>query len=267
MNTRAGVTRGFASVSGLRIAYEASGTGAPAVLFIHGAFGDRTYFAPQVTHLVPGRRVVTLDLRGHGESDSPETVAIADFAADVIGVADQVCLERAVLCGHSMGGPVALAVAAARPELVGGIVMLDGTVLFPEPVRRQGLEQLVPALGTDRWLDALRAYLGRTLDVHDPSELTSRVLADMGRTRPEFARTFFSSLFASDFAGALGDANCPLLYVHAKAPTDLQRLHELRPDAMVGQVIGSGHYLMLSVPDQVNAMIDRFLLLVGLPTS
>ena len=39
----------------------------------------------------------------------------------------------------------------------------------------------------------------------------------------------------------------------------MQRLLELRPDAMVGQVVGSGHYLMLSVPDQVNSMLDRFL--------
>jgi len=36
-------------------------------------------------------------------------------------------------------------------------------------------------------------------------------------------------------------------------------LQELRPDAMVGQVVGSGHYLMLPAPDQVNAMLDRFL--------
>jgi pimeloyl-ACP methyl ester carboxylesterase len=81
----------------------------------------------------------------------------------------------------------------------------------------------------------------------------------VGRTRPEFARTLFTSLFASDYADDLKDAPCPLLYVHAKAPTDLQRLLELRPDAMVGQVVGSGHYLMLSVPAQVNAMLDRFL--------
>ncbi len=52
------------------------------------------------------------------------------------------------------------------------------------------------------------------------------------------------------------------MYVPAKAPSDLQRLLELQPDALVGQVVGSGHYLMLSVPDQVNAMLDRFLELV-----
>ncbi|HEX9235018.1 MAG TPA: alpha/beta hydrolase [Actinomycetota bacterium] len=91
-------------------------------------------------------------------------------------------------------------------------------------------------------------------------------------TPPEIARSFFHSLFGPDFADrqrriadALKNLHCPLLYVHAKAPPDLQRLQELRPDAMVGQVIGSGHYLMLSVPEQVNAMLDRFLEVVETP--
>ncbi len=130
-------------VGGLRIAYEAAGTGTPPVLFIHGAFEDRTYFAPR-------RRVVNLELRGHGESDTAETVSIADFAVDVLAVADSAGVDRAVLCGHSMGGPVAPAVAAARPTLVDGVVMLDGKVLIPEGIRRRGLEQLVPALATEQ---------------------------------------------------------------------------------------------------------------------
>jgi pimeloyl-ACP methyl ester carboxylesterase len=235
-------------VGNLHLAYEAVGTGDPAVMFIHGA------------HLSGRRHVVALDLRGHGESTIPTEVHIEDFAADVIAVADEVDLQSVVLCGHSMAGVVALKAAAARPELVRGVIMLDSPVLFPEPLRQLGLANLVPALATDHWLAAMRGYFSsRILDPQDPPGLAARVMAAVGRTRPEFARTLFTSLFASDYADDLKDAPCPLLYVHAKAPTDLQRLLELRPDAMVGQVVGSGHYLMLSVPAQVNAMLDRFL--------
>jgi len=236
-------------------------------MFIHGAFADRTYFAPQMTHLAHRRRVIALDLRGHGESDTAQKLSIEDFAADVIAVAAEAGVESVVLCGHSVvGAAVAFAVAAARPGLVRGIVLLDA-ILFSEPLRRQRLESLLPALETDHWLDVLRGFISRTLDPQDPPELTTRVMADLGRTRPEIARSFFS-FFASDsadFADAIKDLHCPLLYVHAKVPTDLQRLVELRPDAMVGQVVGSGHFLMLSVPDQVNAMLDRFLELVVAP--
>jgi pimeloyl-ACP methyl ester carboxylesterase len=238
-------------------------------MLIHGGFEDRTYFAPQMTHLARRRRVIALDLRGHGESDTPQKVSVNDFAADVIAVAEEACVASIVLCGHSIGGAIALVVAETRPELVRGIVMLDSAVLFPEPLRRRAIETLVPAMATDHWLDALRGYFGRTLDPSDPPELAARVMADLGRTRPEIVRSFFTSLFASDFsdfADAIKDLQCPLLYVHAKAPTDLQRLLELRPNAMVGQVVGSGHYLMLSVPDQVNAMLDRFLEMIVAPS-
>lgn len=256
--------RGRASASGVRIAYESAGTGAPALVFIHGVLEDRTYFAPQAAHFSGRRQVVTLDLRGHGESGGVAEVALEDFVADVIAVAEEADLQGAVLCGHSMSGAVALKVAVERPDLVRGVVLLDGTVLFPEPVRQAALDKLVPALGTDRWLEVLRAYFrGTILSPGDPPDLARSVMAAVEQAHPQFVQSFFNSLMASDYADAVQSARCPLLYIHAKAPTDLQRLRELRPDAMVGQVIGSGHYLMLSAADQVNAMLERFLELVG----
>jgi pimeloyl-ACP methyl ester carboxylesterase len=211
---------------------------------------------------------VALDLRGHGESSAPAEVTLEDFAADVIAVLDAAGLASAVLCGHSMAGVVALKVAVARSELVRGVAMVDGTVLFPDHVRRAGLTGLVPALAGPGWFQALRGYFhSRIFDPQDPEELTRRVLTDASRTGPEFARTFFASLLSSDYAAELDRARCPLLYIHAKTPADLGRLRELRPDALVGQVVGSGHYPMLTVADQLNAMLDRFLELVEQPGS
>jgi 3-oxoadipate enol-lactonase len=253
-------TTEIARVGDLQIVYESAGTGDHALVFIHGAFGDRSYFAPQLAHFAGRRHLVALDLRGHGESTVPVEVAMDDFAADVIAVADAVGLQSAVLCGHSMAGVVGLKVALARPKLVRGVAMIESTVLFPEHVRHAGLTGLVPALAGEQWFEALTGYFNsRIFDPQDPQELKQRVLEDARRSRPEFARTFFASLFSSDYAAELESVRCPLMYIHAKTPTDLQRLRELRPDAVIGQVVGSGHYPMLTVPGQVNAMLDRFL--------
>jgi len=252
--------RGYASADGLRIAYDSAGTGAPALVFIHGILQDRSYFAPQAAHFSDSRRVVALDLRGHGESSAVGEVAVEDFAADVITVADHVGLGPAVLCGHSMAGVVALEVAARRPELVRGVALVDGTVLFPSPVRRAGLENLVPALAGDDWLETLRGYFrGTIMGPHEAPELVRRVMAAVEQADPRLVSSFFSSVFASDYAEELQNARCPLLYIHAKAPADLRRLLELRPDAMVEHVVDSGHYVMLSAADQVNAILERFL--------
>jgi len=88
MGMTAVVQTGLARVGDLRIAYESVGTGDPALLFIHGVFQDRSYFAGQQTHFSGRRHVVTLDLRGHGESSATTEVTMEDFAADVIAVAD-----------------------------------------------------------------------------------------------------------------------------------------------------------------------------------
>ena len=88
-------------------------------------------------------------------------------------------------------------------------------------------------------------------------------MAGVARTHAAFARSLFASLFVSDHAAALAGTQCPLLYVHGKVPADLQRLKELRPDATVERVVGCGHYLMLTAPDRVNAMIDTFLVSIA----
>ncbi len=259
---------GRARVGELEIAYESGGTGEPALVFIHGILEDRSYFAPQRAHFSGPRRLVALDLRGHGQSSVPMEATIDDFAADVIAVADAAGLDRAILCAHSMAGVVGLKVALLRPQLVCGVAMVDGTVLFPDHVRQTALTQLVPALAGPHWLEALTGFFrGVILEPHDPEDLVQRVIAAAGRIRPEFALSFFASLMASDYAAELVSARCPLLYIHAKTPTDLQRLGDLRPDAMIGQVVGSGHYAMLTAPDQVNAMLNRFLYLVDEPRA
>jgi len=91
-------------------------------------------------------------------------------------------------------------------------------------------------------------------------------MADLGQARRDIAVSFFDSVFGSDFAPrehryaeALSSIRCPLMYVRAKSPADLQKLQARKPDAMIGQVVDSGHYLMLSAADQLNAMLDRFL--------
>jgi pimeloyl-ACP methyl ester carboxylesterase len=247
-------------VGDLRIAYEASGSGQPAVIFVHGFAADRTYFGPQVAHFAGRRRLVAVDLRGHGGSSPTDEATIDDFVADVVAAADAAGLTSTVICGHSMAGVVGLKAARLRPELVRGVAMIDGTVLFPEEIRARARTSLVPALASERAQEALRGYFQTAiLGPTDPPDLTARVLNAVDRVSPALAHAVFASLMGSDYASDLQGAQCPLLYVHAKAPIDLQRLRELRPDALIGRVDGAGHFPMLTAPDEVNALLDGFL--------
>lgn len=247
-----------AMVHGLRIAYEDVGHGSPAVVLIHGAFGNRSHYAAQIEHLARRRRVLAVDLRGHGESDVPrEGFRLRDYAEDTLAVCEAAGLDRYMLCGHSM--PVALIAASLKPERVAGVALLDGTILFPESLRSQALASLVPALEGEGRVRAMQDYLvGRGISPYDSASLKARVMAEIADAPAGIAAPLIRDVMTSDFSQLLTGAY-PLLYVHARAPVDLMRLRELRPDVLLGSVVGSGHWMMLEVPDQINAMLDRFL--------
>jgi pimeloyl-ACP methyl ester carboxylesterase len=250
-----------AVVNGLRIVYEDVGHGSPAVVLIHGAFADRSHYAAQIEHLAQRRRVLALDLRGHGESDVPQDgFRLGDYAADVVAVCEAAGLEHYVLCGHSM--PVALVAASLNPDRVAGVALLDGAMLYPESLRSQVLDTLIPALEGYGWVAAMQSYLvGRGIGPYDSPELRARVMAEIAKAPAHIAAPLMRDLMTMDVSPLL-TGRFPLLYVHARVPADLTRLRELRPDVLLGAVVGSGHWMTLEVPDQVNAMLDRFLQIV-----
>jgi pimeloyl-ACP methyl ester carboxylesterase len=235
--------------NGLRIAYEDAGRGSPAVVLIHGAFGNRTHYAAQIEHLAQRHRVVALDLRGHGESDVPrDGFRLRDYAEDVLAVCDSAGLDRYVLCGHSM--PVALVAASLTPERTAGVALLV-------------LVTLAPVLEGDGWIQAMQGFLvGRGIGPYDSAALKARVMAEIAGGPRGIAAPMMRDVMSSDFSQFLA-GGFPVLYMHASVPTDLTRLRELRPDVLLGSVVGSGHWMMLEVPDQVNAMLDRFLQIVA----
>ena len=123
MSNQDGITFSF---DGVPISYLTRGNGDVALVFIHGGFADKTFWLKQVESFASKYRVVALDLAGHGNSGSNRSHWTLDaFGEDVKAVADELNLERMVLIGNSMGGPVALQVATIMPERVMGIVGVD----------------------------------------------------------------------------------------------------------------------------------------------
>jgi pimeloyl-ACP methyl ester carboxylesterase len=115
-----------AAPDGVPIAYTVSGSGSPALVFVHGWMCDQTFWKAQVEEFRLANTVVTIDLPGHGLSgmDRQEWPVLA-FGADVQAVVEQLDLAEVVLLGHSMGGPVALEAARLMPDRVIGVVAVD----------------------------------------------------------------------------------------------------------------------------------------------
>lgn len=100
----------------------------PLVVFTHGATMDHAMFDEQVRALLPDYRVLTWDVRGHGESRPLQgDFTLADCAADLIALLDKVGVEQAVLVGQSMGGYISQYAYLYHPERVQAMVIIGAT--------------------------------------------------------------------------------------------------------------------------------------------
>ncbi len=117
----------FVTVGDLDIAYVEISGAEPALLLVHGFTDTSRSFSLLAPHLA-GRRLIMPDLRGHGASQAGKDCGIADFADDIAGLILRLRLDRPVVVGHSLGAMVAIAFAGRHKELIGGLVVLAGTL-------------------------------------------------------------------------------------------------------------------------------------------
>ena len=116
-----------ATLDGMDIHSSSAGAG-PTIVFVHGWTCDSSSWDAQVPAFAKDHRVLTLDLPGHGRSDSPKDgkLSMDLFARAVEAVRAESGAERIVLVGHSMGAPVIRQYAHLYPERVAGLVAVDG---------------------------------------------------------------------------------------------------------------------------------------------
>jgi lipase len=104
-----------------------AGSGSDPVICLHGITAQHRAFNALARNLASSRSLLSVDLRGRGDSAKPESgYGLEVHARDVIRVLDHLGLEQAVIAGHSMGGFVALKTALSYPDRVRALVLLDG---------------------------------------------------------------------------------------------------------------------------------------------
>jgi pimeloyl-ACP methyl ester carboxylesterase len=162
-----------APVDGFSLAYERSGAGPPVVL-LHGWPGDHTDHEALVPLLTPDFEVVVPDLRGFGESDRHPEPPVVAYSAEaqarsVVGLIDELGLERPVIAGYDIGSRIAQAIARDTPEIVRALVVsppLPGAgkrILTPGAMREFWYQSFHQLSLIEEILDgdpvAVRAYL------------------------------------------------------------------------------------------------------------
>ena len=249
---------------GRALFYREEGSGGPPILLVHGWCCDHKYMAPQIERLASAHRVIAPDLSGHGRSDpSAQVYTMRGFADELAWLASHLGLDRPVVIGHSMGGGIALELAARHPDVPAAIAMLDSTIVVSAE-RRASMEALLPAFRAPGYRDAMREALeAGFFQSWDDPERRTRIVEAMTAVPQHVVAGAWQGILEWDGAAATAACKVPALYVAAAAlRSDLAGMRQLCPQLLTAQIVGAGHFVQLEVPEQVNAMLDRFLRII-----
>jgi len=220
---KGGVESGYAPVNGLKMYFESRGKGAPLIL-VHGGVVGITMFGGNVEALARNRRVIAVELQGHGHTaDIDRPLTFEAMADDVAALSRHLGLQRIDVMGYSLGGGVVLQTAIRHPELVGRLVVVSAPFqrqgMYPEVLaamsqmgpqagevmKQSPLAKMYPGVNWATLFTKLGQLLSKDYDwsaqVRAIRAPTLLVYADADAVRPEHIVEFYKLL-----GGGLGDA-------------------------------------------------------------
>jgi 3-oxoadipate enol-lactonase len=238
---------------------------APTVV-LSGSLGtDLSMWGPQARALAERFRVLRYDLRGHGGSAAPPgPYSMSDLGEDLLALMDQVGIERAALCGLSIGGMLSMWVAANAPERVSALIACCTSAYLGEEtpyaeraaaVRRAGVEPIADAV-IGRW------FTPRFAAQHPDTvrAMRERLIA----VPPEGYAGCCDAIDGMDLRVALGSIRAPTLIVAGEAdlatpPEHGRAIAEAIPGAEFTIVPDAAHLALVEHPQDLTALILNFL--------
>ncbi len=249
------------------------------ILVLHGLFGKHTNWL----HIFTSRtfqslcRVHLIDVRNHGLSDQHPSMRYCDLAEDVLRYADRAGIKKFSLLGHSMGGKAAMTLAAAHPDRVNSVVIVDVpptdltggqnfathikpaldrmqkmTELSPSLLRTQAIKQMFEEFKDDR---SLAATLEQCIDLSSP---TLKWQCNM-----PFLFANISTIFGFvPVAGQFDKPDRTLVIMgeksHVYGPETYRTIFPRISQENMEVVRGAGHWVHAEKPRETKKLLERF---------
>ena len=264
----------FVKVEKGRVYYEISGKGRWLVL-IHGAWATHQWWRWQVPELSQSYRVLSLDVRGHGQSSPLEKPdSVDNFARDLDILLQKVGADEVALVGWSMGGIISMEYCLSNPSRVKALVLIATRgQRNPKTKLRVWLQQIQARLSlmmdfadyeASDYHDQVQKEIRGMLSPATPKEVIDWMMTDL-TNNPR--RSFFEvakSLWDWEAGERLATINVPTLIMVGEEDTRTpprfsHLLHAKIPNSKLVVVENCGHYLLMERPDIVNSEIMRFL--------
>jgi pimeloyl-ACP methyl ester carboxylesterase len=254
-------TKGMAvSFDGVEIVYSIQGKNEPALVFIHGGFADRTFWPDQMKHFGRYRKVLAIDLAGHGESGkNRKDWSVDTFAEDVSAVIRKEKITKAVLIGNSLGAPVCIKTAHLIPEAIMAIVAVDTLQVIGMEIPSSYFLEMAKAFRDD-FAGTMKKMVHSLFHPDTYPELMAWAEKRMLNHSPEMAATFMESYVDFDMAKLIKNINIPIRCINGDLiPTQVEKNRGIHADFDAVILPNTGHYPMLENPELFNQHLEKIL--------
>lgn len=259
-----------------RLYYESVGSGLQPMVMLHGTAGRWDSFHSIVPTLSMNHRLLIPDLRGHGcSSHVAGNYRILDFVHDISHLVDALCRKPAILLGHSLGGLVAIGVAAQRPDLVSALIVEDAPLWLRRYTVRDGSPRAYQFF-RDLYELALEGQeetrLCERLPIAAPDAIAredSTLASRLAQLDPDVLRMSYdnSLMTGFDIDRSLAKIQCPTLILKAGdqqgGTLPDEDLHAALKHLAQGThriVAGAGHHIHADQPRQTADLIQSWLM-------
>lgn len=257
----------IAYCGGIEIGYDDVGSG-DAVVFLHGFPHHRALWAPQVGALLDRARCIAPDLRGFGESSVVAPYSIDQYADDLAALLDSLRIERAVVCGLSMGGYVALAFWRRHRPRIRALVLMDTRAGSDSAEGREKRDQMI-ALARSRGSQAVADAMIAGMVGKRTREKCPEVVDDVHRMLESAPVDGIVGALESlrdrpDSTSTLATIDVPTLIVVGEddvltPPSEAMLLHAGIRGSTLEVITGAGHVSNVERPAAVNHVLTEFL--------
>jgi pimeloyl-ACP methyl ester carboxylesterase len=236
-----------------------AGQGPVSVVFVHGWSCDRSYWKEQLDHFAQVHRVVALDLAGHGDSGlNRDDWTFGAFGEDVAAVINGLGLERVVLVGHSMGGPVIVEAVRIAPQEVIGLVAVDALQDPDAPGMTLDAMQRFLAPFEESFSDAMRNLVSAVFVPQSDPTLKAWIVEDMASGPPGVGVGALRSNMlwpTTTRSEALAALRVPVRLINSPLyPTDSAAVARYGMEVVI--MSGVGHFPMMEDPKTFNALLS-----------
>lgn len=238
------------------------GGGATPLVFLHGVGSDKSVWRPQLEHFGAERPCFAFDYPGYGESSLVEGATRDDFARAILDAMTVLGVERAHLCGLSLGGVIAIAMHAAAPHRCASLILADTFAVHPDG---QAIYDRAIAASTGMTMRELADARAPLLLGKDASDaLIDEVVGTMGRIDPRAYRIGAEAVWLADQRDRVAAIDVPTLILcgneDAITPLSLSAsLAEQVSGSVLTIIERAGHLANIEQPAAFNAAINRHL--------